>query len=51
MPTDDEITPPTVGSAAPDVQLRDANGADVRLSSLWERPPGGLTLVFLRHFG
>lgn len=42
---------PTVGAAAPDAELRDPADAVVRLSDLWRGSPGGLALVFLRHFG
>ncbi len=42
---------PTVGAAAPDVTLRDGEGADVRLSDLWQGAPRALALVFVRHFG
>ena len=42
---------PAVGGAAPDLLLRDAAGADVRLSDLWHAAPKALALVFVRHFG
>ena len=38
-----------VGDAAPDVTLRDDQGNDVQLSSLWSQQPSAL--VFVRHFG
>lgn len=34
---------------APDLVLKDINGKDVRLSSLWQKRP--LLLAFTRHFG
>jgi peroxiredoxin len=40
---------PAVGSVAPDVELPDAAGQLVRLSSLWREHP--LVLLFVRHFG
>ncbi len=42
---------PAAGSAAPDLALRDAAGAEVRLSDLWGAAPTALALVFVRHFG
>jgi len=42
---------PTAGTAAPDLVLRDAAGAEVRLSDLWRAAPRALALVFVRHFG
>lgn len=39
----------TVGMAAPDITLRDADGVERALSEFWtERPTA---LVFVRHFG
>jgi len=38
-----------VGEAAPDVMLRDENGNDVALSSLWKEGP--VAFIFVRHFG
>lgn len=43
--------PPSVGGEAPNVLLHDAGGAVVELARLWGAPPGGVALVFLRHFG
>jgi hypothetical protein len=37
------------GERAPDMVIRDATGASLRLSELWHE--GNLVLVFLRHFG
>ena len=42
---------PQPGDFAPDVTLRDADGAEGLLSDLWTRTPRGLVLIFLRHFG
>ncbi len=39
------------GHPAPDIALRDATGAQIRLSHLWVESPGALVLVFVRHFG
>jgi hypothetical protein len=36
------------GSLAP-IVLPDADGAEIRLGSLWERQPAAV--VFLRHYG
>jgi peroxiredoxin len=40
---------PAVGDPAPDAVLRDLQGADVPLSSLWRDGPA--VVVFLRYFG
>ena len=37
------------GDAAPEVEIEDAAGAPVMLSSLWQERPA--LLVFLRHYG
>ncbi len=42
---------PKAGSAAPDLILRDAAGAEVCLSALWGAAPRARALVFVRHFG
>lgn len=42
---------PRPGDFAPDVTLRDTDGAEGRLSDLWTRTPRGLAVVFFRHFG
>jgi hypothetical protein len=39
----------TVGAEAPDVTLRDADGASRSLSEYWTARP--TALVFVRHFG
>ncbi|MCH7727375.1 MAG: redoxin domain-containing protein [Planctomycetes bacterium] len=41
--------PLSIGDPAPDVELPDDDGDDVRLSSLWRHRP--LLLFFLRHYG
>ena len=41
--------PVGVGDSAPDLTLRDHDGAEVRLSSYWREQP--VALIFLRHFG
>ena len=38
-----------VGDRAVDLDLRDEQGAEVRLSQLWEERP--VVLAFVRHFG
>jgi len=38
-----------VGDKAPDLSLRDSNGAAITLASLWQRHP--IVLAFLRHSG
>ena len=45
------LSPPPVGNRAPDLALRDAAGAPVRLADLWAAAPRALALVFVRHFG
>jgi hypothetical protein len=40
---------PSVGDAAPDLVLLDAEERPVFLSALWRERP--LALIFLRHFG
>lgn len=49
----DVLTPSevVVGDSAPDLTLRDAGNAEVRLSDLWSSAPRALVIVFLRHFG
>ena len=42
---------PLAGSAAPDLALRDAADAELRLSALWGGAPRALALVFVRHIG
>jgi len=43
------MRPVQIGDFAPDVELRDCQGAVVRLSSLWQEQPA--VLWFLRHLG
>ena len=38
-----------VGGRAADVELRDEQGMEVRLSRLWQERP--VVLAFVRHFG
>lgn len=38
-----------VSDIAPDVTLRDEDGADAQLSTYWQQQP--TVLVFVRHFG
>ena len=45
------VPAPKPGELAPDVTLRDTDGAEGRLSDLWSRTPRGLAFVFFRHFG
>jgi len=40
---------PSVGDAAPDIELRDDTSQLIRLSALWQEQP--LALFFVRHFG
>lgn len=44
----EDAQPVEVGDAAPDVTLRDEDGADAQLSTYWQQPT---VLVFVRHFG
>jgi hypothetical protein len=41
--------PPEDASALAELTVKDLDGADVRLGSLWEDGPA--VLVFLRHYG
>ena len=38
-----------VGDAAPNIQVMDADGNTIELSTLWANKP--VILAFLRHFG
>jgi hypothetical protein len=44
-----ETRPPEDASELADIVVRDLDGADVRLGSLWADRPA--VLVFLRHYG
>ena len=41
--------PPKDASGLADIELKDLDGGDVRLGSLWEDGPA--VVVFLRHYG
>ncbi|MBV9787422.1 MAG: redoxin domain-containing protein [Chloroflexi bacterium] len=45
----EDLQPVEVGDVAPDVTLRDEDGADAQLSAYWQHQP--TVLVFVRHFG
>ncbi|MGH2693024.1 MAG: hypothetical protein ACRDHM_11065 [Actinomycetota bacterium] len=42
-------TVPQVGEPAPDPEVQDVTGKQVRLSTFWHQRPA--VLAFLRHFG
>jgi hypothetical protein len=44
-----EARPPQDASALADLVVKDLEGGDVRLGSLWEDQPA--VLVWLRHYG
>ena len=44
-----EATPPEDASGLSDLMVKDLDGHDVRLGSLWEDRPA--VLVWLRHYG
>lgn len=44
-----EVQPPADASGLADLVVRDLDGNDVRLGSLWEDRPA--VLVWLRHYG
>ena len=44
-----EHTPLQVGDSAPDLELRDSKGRNVRLSDIWNSSP--TLLLFWRHYG
>lgn len=45
----EDLQPVEVGDVAPDVILRDEDGAEAQLSAYWQHQP--TVLVFVRHFG